>query len=661
MHTSKKKDLSIKLLHLEHLNRNCTLVEAARTMLSASKLPLFFWAEAIAIACYTQNRSIIIPTHEKTAYHIINDRKPLIRHLHIFSCACYLTRDGEILDKMKEKGDSCILASDYDNFGPVPQLQNVSPSADTTVLLQQELDLLFGPLYDEFFTTEPSTPTNVNAEENNDNQAVDTQEEGIDFEESFAPVARLEAGRIFVAYVAHKSFPIYQMDVKTAFLNGPQKEEVYVAQPDGFVDPDHPEKVYHLRKSLYGLKQAPRAWYDELLNFLMSKGIFINQAKYALEILKKHGMEKCDTVGTPMATKPKLDADLNGKLVDQTDYHGKIRSLIYLISNRPDIVQAVCYYARYQARPTKKHLKEVKRIFRYLRGAINMGLWYLKDSGFELTAFLDADHVGCLDTRKSTSGGIQFLGDKLVSWMSKKQDCTAMSSAEAETFRVMLFSIHSDEWKSFQSQHQTALRYTRSPFKNIKSNQGRLLTSFQDDAKYEHVGQDTRSQGGKDDQDKQGKDLEISKSKTKSKYNDKGSRSKITKHEGTSLQHNKDQRFKNSMIKQSPEVQGTKIQDLTSGIRRPHISNFDSYNSHHDDRQEDDALAEGEKRVKRHKEASQQKKYLSHFYQRLLLHFCCTTDSATHINAPLTSMPATPTLAEALVLATPVPPTPSLP
>ncbi|GJR68213.1 hypothetical protein Tco_0014278 [Tanacetum coccineum] len=142
--------------------------------------------------------------------------------------------------------------------------------------------------------------------------------------ESFAPVARLEAVRIFVAYVAHKSFPIYQM------------------------------------KALYGLKQAPRAWYDELSNFLMSKGF-----------------TKGESVGTPMATKPKLDADLSGKLIDQTDT-------------------------------------------------------VPKDSGFELTGFSDADHAGCLDTRKSTSGGIQFLGDKLVRWMLKKQDCTAMSSAEAE-------------------------------------------------------------------------------------------------------------------------------------------------------------------------------------------------------------------------------------
>ncbi|GKC30209.1 retrovirus-related pol polyprotein from transposon TNT 1-94 [Tanacetum coccineum] len=336
------------------------------------------------------------------------------------------------------------------------------------------------------------------------------QEEGIDFEESFAPVACLKAIQIFVAYAAHKSFLIYQIDVKTAFLNGPLKEEIYVAQPEGFVDPDHPEKVYHIRKALYGLKQDLRACYDELSKFLMSKGftkgtieptlftirykedillvqiyvndiifrstnpkfskrfeklihsrfemslmremkfflglqihqsprgILINQAKYALEILKKHGMKKYDTVGTPMATKPKLDADLSGKIIDQTDYHSKIRSLMYLTSSRPDIVQAVCYCARYQARPTEKHLKEVKRIFRYLRGTINMGLWYPKDSGFELTTFSDADHAGCIDTRKSTSGGIQFLGDKLVSWMSKKQRSKGLHcnvTAEADTWR----------------------------------------------------------------------------------------------------------------------------------------------------------------------------------------------------------------------------------
>nr|GFB65388.1 retrovirus-related Pol polyprotein from transposon TNT 1-94 [Tanacetum cinerariifolium] len=363
----------------------------------------------------------------------------------------------------------------------------------------------------------PSTPTYVYAEENNDDQAKEdnlpvdeftnpfcapapevaessshniakgyAQEEGIDFEELFALVARLEAVQIFIAYAAHKSFLIYQVDIKTAFLNDPLKEEVYVAQPDGFVDPNHPEKVYRLRKALYGLKQAPGAWYDELSKFLTSKdftkviidqtlftirygkdillmqiyvddiifrstnpkyikcfeklmhsrfkmslmgemkfflglqihqslrGIFINQAKYTLEILHKHVMENGQSIGTPMATKPKLDANLSGNPVDQTDYRSKIGSLMYLTSSRPDIVQAVCFCARYQSRPTEKHLKEVKRIFRYLRGTVNMRLWYLKGSSFGLTAFSNADHAGCIDSRKSTSGGIQFLGDKLI-------------------------------------------------------------------------------------------------------------------------------------------------------------------------------------------------------------------------------------------------------
>nr|GEY64788.1 ribonuclease H-like domain-containing protein [Tanacetum cinerariifolium] len=265
--------------------------------------------------------------------------------------------------------------------------------SDAHVPSQQELDILFGPLYDEFFAAGSSSAIKSSSPITNGY----AREEGTDFEESFAPVARLEAVRIFIAYAAHKSFPIYQMDVKTTFLNGPLNEEVYVAQPDGFIDPDHPKK-----------------------------------AKYALEILHKHGMEKGQSIGTPMATKPKLDADSSGNPVDQTDYHSKIRSLMYLTSSRPDIVQSVCFCAKYQSRPTEKHLKEVKRIFRHLRGTVHMGLWYSKGSSFGLTVFSNVDHAECIDTCKNTSGGIQFLGDKLVSSMSKKQDCTAMSSAEAK-------------------------------------------------------------------------------------------------------------------------------------------------------------------------------------------------------------------------------------
>ncbi|GJT22510.1 hypothetical protein Tco_0892447 [Tanacetum coccineum] len=194
---------------------------------------------------------------------------------------------------------------------------------------------------------------------------------------------------------------------------------------EGFIDADHPSHVYKLKKALYGLKQAPRAWsmlmiLSLVLHTLVNqspRGIFINQSNYVLEILKKYGMETCDPVGTPMEIKDKLDLDQNGSPVDATKYRSMIGALMYLTSSRPDIVHATCLCARYQAKPTEKHLKEVKRIFRYLRGTVNTGLWYTKDSGIELTGFSDADYAGC---------------EKLVSWSSKKQDCTALSTAEAE-------------------------------------------------------------------------------------------------------------------------------------------------------------------------------------------------------------------------------------
>ncbi|GJW43721.1 retrovirus-related pol polyprotein from transposon TNT 1-94 [Tanacetum coccineum] len=248
------------------------------------------------------------------------------------------------------------------------------------------------------------------------------QEEGMDFEESFAPMDRLEAVRMFIAYATHKNFTIFQMDVKTAFLNRPLKE-------DGFVDPDFPDHVYKLKKALYCLKQAPRAWYDKLSSFLIEnhftrgivdptlftirhgddillvqvyvddiifgstnpdfskhfanlmknnfemsiigemkfflglqvyqspRGIFISQSKYTLKLLKKHGLDGCDSISSPMAT-AKLDDDLHDTLTHQKKYHSMIRGLMYLIARRPDIAFATFLCARYQARPTVKHLKE---------------------------------------------------------------------------------------------------------------------------------------------------------------------------------------------------------------------------------------------------------------------------------------------------------------
>ncbi|GKC31259.1 hypothetical protein Tco_1038553, partial [Tanacetum coccineum] len=165
--------------------------------------------------------------------------------------------------------------------------------------------------------------------------------------------------------------------------------------------PDTEWKSVEKTKSRLQISQSPR-------------GIFLNQSKYALESIKKYGMETCEPADTPMVEKSKLDEDLQGKAVDPTPYRRMIGTLMYLTASRPDLVFDVCMCARYQAKPTKKHLHAVKRIFRYLRGTINMGLWYPKDSCIALTAFADADHAGCQDTRKSTSGSMQLLGDRLI-------------------------------------------------------------------------------------------------------------------------------------------------------------------------------------------------------------------------------------------------------
>ncbi|GJR98753.1 retrovirus-related pol polyprotein from transposon TNT 1-94 [Tanacetum coccineum] len=234
---------------------------------------------------------------------------------------------------------------------------------------------------------------------------------------------------IFIAFAAYMNMVVYQMDMKITFLDGILREEAYVSQPDGFIYPENPNRVYKLKKALYGLKQAPRAWTTD---FSESQRHFLNQSKYALKSLKKYGMETCDPVDTPMVEKSKLDEDLQGKAVDPTRYGGMIGTLMYLTSSRPDLVFDVCMCARYQAKPTEKHLHAVKRIFRYLRETINMGLWYSKDSCISLTAFADAYHAGCQDTRKSTSESMQLLGERLVSWSLKNQKSTAISSTKVE-------------------------------------------------------------------------------------------------------------------------------------------------------------------------------------------------------------------------------------
>ncbi|KAJ9552977.1 hypothetical protein OSB04_017022 [Centaurea solstitialis] len=742
--------------------KNRTLVKAARSMMAHSGVPQSFWAEAVSTACYTQNRTLIVKRTRKTAYEMVEQRKPNIDYFRVFGCKCYVLNDRDDLGKFEPKSDESIfigyshnskayrvfnkrtrtiLESSNVDFSETetysvacpsnvdasfPELFTAPPSTDSSTnffaldfldLADYDLPTLTGPIVvpvhagststsvtSDTFITEPSSSTSTNSvtpesavsppetssaaspepvreqtphpvlapipeeaplpspssaqrtyaqvvreprleaapqtnleagsssrnqrevfavqDENdatNNQQAYVTlphtrrwtrdhppsqitgspsqpvktrssknvenlilfggflsefepsdvsqaltdpdwvlamqeelvefernkvwhlvtrpwgksiiglkwifrnkkdennliirnkarlvakgyrQQEGIDYDETFAPVARIEAIRIFLAYAAHKNMTVYQMDVKCAFLNGVLQEEVYVEQPEGFVDPRYPNHVYVLDKALYGLKQAPRAWYETLTDYLLGvgykkgtidptlflkksgsdliivqiyvddiifastkpemcqefentmksqfkmsmmgeltfflglqvrqrlDGIFINQAKYVQDLLKRFDFGGSNSAVNRLLIL--LNADSSGKPVDQKTYRAIIGSLLYLTASGPDIVFYTGVCARFQCDPRDSHLSAVTRILRYLKGTPDFGLWYPKDSGFELIAYTDSDHAGCKLNRKSTSGACQFLGDKLVSWSSRKQNCVSLSTTEAE-------------------------------------------------------------------------------------------------------------------------------------------------------------------------------------------------------------------------------------
>nr|GFA79685.1 hypothetical protein [Tanacetum cinerariifolium] len=224
------------------------------------------------------------------------------------------------------------------------------------------------------------------------------------------------------------------MDVKSAFLYKTIEEEVYVYQPLGFEDPDHPNKVYKVVKALYGLHQAPRAWYETLANYLLENGFHREQLDQSLFMKKQKGdillvQIYVDDIIFGATNK---DLETYGEDVDVHIYRSMIGSLMYLTSSRPDIMFAVCACARFKVTPKASHLHGVKRIFRYLKGKPHLGLWYPKDSPFDLVAYSDSDYAGASLDIKSTTGGCKFLGCRLISWQCKKQTVVATSSTEAE-------------------------------------------------------------------------------------------------------------------------------------------------------------------------------------------------------------------------------------
>nr|GEV66922.1 retrovirus-related Pol polyprotein from transposon TNT 1-94 [Tanacetum cinerariifolium] len=490
--------------------RNRTLIEATRTMLIYAQALLFLWAGAVAIACYTQNRSIVCLRYGKIPYELLHGKLPDLSFLHdllfqpLFDelltpppsvdppAPEVIAPITKVIALVPAESIGSYFSTTVDQDAPSPSKSQTTPETQPTIIphdVEEDNhdievahlgnDPLFElneferlkvwelvPRPDKVMVITLRWIYKVKLDElggilKNKARLVARgyhQDDGIDFEESFAPVARLEAIRIFLAYAAHKNMVVYQMDVKTTFLNGNLREEVYVSQPDGFVDPDNPNHVYKLKKALYGLKQAPRAWYDMLSSFLVSqdfskgsvdptlfihrngndlllvqiyvddiifaastpelcdifakimcskfkmsmmgkisfflglqisqslRGIFINQSEYALESLKNYSFESCDPVDTLMVEKSKLDEDKEGKADDPSHYY----------------------------------------------------------------AFADADHAGCQDTRRSTSGSLQFLRDRLISWSSKRQKSAVISSTKAE---YIALSKHIDIRYHFIKEH----------------------------------------------------------------------------------------------------------------------------------------------------------------------------------------------------------------
>nr|GEV15409.1 hypothetical protein [Tanacetum cinerariifolium] len=503
--------------------------------------------KAVATACYTQNRSIIRLRHGKTPYELLHNKLPYLSFLYVFGALCYPTNDSENLGKLQPRADIGIFIG----YAPTKKAFRIYNRHTRRIVeaIHVDFDELTA-MASEQSSSRPAlneiTPATLKLL--NPSPSVDHHAPKViaSIAEVIPPVqAESTESPSSTTVDQDAPSPIYQMDVKTAFLNGNLREEVYtaflngnlreevyVSQPDGFVNQDNPNHVYKLKKALYGLKQAPRAWYDMLSSFLISqdfskgsvdptlfirrndidllfaastlelcdlfanlmcskfkmsmmgkisfflglqisqspRGIFINQPKYALESLKKYGFESCDPVDTPMVEKSKLDEEKEGKAVDPSHYRGMIDTLLYLTASRPDLQLAICMCARYQARPTEKHVYAVKRIFRYLRGTVHQGLWYLKDSSVALTACADADHAGCQDTRRNSNPifilkesipqkteldlttGINFLGHGLLydhantcvyfatqpgisifhSWSSKRQKSVAISSTKAK-------------------------------------------------------------------------------------------------------------------------------------------------------------------------------------------------------------------------------------
>ncbi|GJU59491.1 putative ribonuclease H-like domain-containing protein [Tanacetum coccineum] len=526
--------------------RTMTLIEAARTMLANSKLPITFWAEAVSTACYVQNRVLVVKPHNKTPYELFRGFKPALSFMRPFGCHVTILNTLDSLGKFDGKSDEGFFVGyslsskafrvyntktrrveENLHIGFLenkPMIEGNSPKwmFDINSLTQSmnyilvtagtvsndsagtskenSQDCIVMPIWKDtsYFDSpnkdvdngEPKTvndaqkqvedgPNNENAEQErfaNDSSTKDVNADGQHINTASSDVNTSSLKLNVVGPSINTASPNEQMNKKALKKNQNEKraigtkwvlrnkkdergivirnkartieKEVYVTQPPGFKDPDHRNKVYKVVKALYGLHQAPRAWYETLANYLLSNGfkrgkidqkLFIKKQKrghFASEILKKFNYSDVKSASTPVDLEKPLVKDGDVDDVDVHLYRSMIGSLMYLTASRPDIMFVVCACARFQVTPKTSHLLAVKRIFRYLKGKPTLGLWYSRDSPFKLVAYTDSDYARATQDRKSTTGGCQFLGNRLISWQCKKQTVIATSTTEVEYVAV---------------------------------------------------------------------------------------------------------------------------------------------------------------------------------------------------------------------------------
>ncbi|KAJ4713761.1 Retrovirus-related Pol polyprotein from transposon TNT 1-94 [Melia azedarach] len=474
--------------------KNRTLLEMARSMMHEKNLPKKFWAEAVYTSVYLQNR---LPTHAiegKTPIEAWSGLKPSVGHLKVFGSVCYVHVPDVKRDKLSKKASKGIFLGyssqakgcnvaviDPSNFSEASNYEewNVAMRDEIVVIEKNKTwELVDRPLHKQVVGVKWVYRTKFNADGSIHKHKARlvvkgyAQQQGIDYGDTFAPVARLDTIKLLIALAAQNRWKIFHLDIKSAFLNGYLKEEIFIEQPEGFKVNGEEDKVYKLNKALYGLKQAPRAWYSRIDEFLCASGfrrscndatLYIKTSASAdtliismyvddlliigsriddvndfkQQLYQKFEMTdlECNIVNLQahqLIVNQKLTKFDGDTKADAFRYRSLVGSLLYLSATRPDIMFATSLLSRFMQNPSQVHFGAGRRVLRYLKGTHDFGIWFKPEAELNLFGYVDSDWAGCIDDGKSTSGYAFSVGSGMFSWCSKKQDVVAQSTAEAE-------------------------------------------------------------------------------------------------------------------------------------------------------------------------------------------------------------------------------------